>query len=328
MNRECEYRCPNPTQNEKCLGVLFLKDKYSVKYAIRDQRLCKSCGYLKGVQVRKLNGSYKTSEQAKLNISISLKKSHKESNYVVWNKGLNAKTDARVAKTGKSRPGKLNPNFGSSYLKKWIEWYGEEEAIKMNIECGKLKARHGENNGMFGRSYLDIWKANFSEEEFNAKYTFNSYIKSQSRLRNKITFEQWKLQKLNSIDEFKEYKKLVNKFTNQNNLARLPNSDKRGRASINGAYHLDHMISIKFGFVNNLSPEFIGSIWNLWFVPWEINLQKSDSFDNFWKIEQYYPVDQYGERVFQLLTTRLKRECGFEIDQKPLPKLKRIKNAD
>jgi hypothetical protein len=74
--------------------------------------------------------------------------------------------------------------------------------------------------------------------------------------------------------EFKEYWRQVKVETDKNNLSLLENSSKRGKAGVNGAYHLDHIISVKYGFDNNISPIIIGSKENLRFISWEENYKK------------------------------------------------------
>lgn len=74
--------------------------------------------------------------------------------------------------------------------------------------------------------------------------------------------------------EFKEYQRLVGIATNKNDLSLMEHHDKRGRAGVDGAYHLDHIISMKYGFDNNISPNIIGAIQNLRFITWEENYQK------------------------------------------------------
>ena len=54
----------------------------------------------------------------------------------------------------------------------------------------------------------------------------------------------------------------------------LENIEKRGRAGVKGAYHLDHIKSMWYGFHNNISPEIIGDISNLQMLPWLENQRK------------------------------------------------------
>ncbi len=81
-------------------------------------------------------------------------------------------------------------------------------------------------------------------------------------------YNNWKQSK-------KRYWSEVWRITNQQPIEILPNSDKlRGKSGIPGAFQLDHIISISEGFENKISPDIIGSINNLQFLPWEENLKK------------------------------------------------------
>jgi hypothetical protein len=76
-------------------------------------------------------------------------------------------------------------------------------------------------------------------------------------------------------DEYSKYRSEVYRQTNKNDLTLLENHDKpRGMSGIDGAYQLDHIISIKYGFVNNIPPSVIGNINNLRFIPWKENRNK------------------------------------------------------
>ena len=74
--------------------------------------------------------------------------------------------------------------------------------------------------------------------------------------------------------EFDDYKKKVWKETRKQPITILENWKLRGRRT--NDYHLDHIVSIKYGFVNGILPEVIGNIRNLRFIPRKENLRKSD----------------------------------------------------
>ena len=74
---------------------------------------------------------------------------------------------------------------------------------------------------------------------------------------------------------FEIYRKKVKQITKKQPLHTLENYHKR---SLDG-YHLDHIISIKYGFLNNIEPDIIGDIRNLRFIPAKSNLHKSDFFE-------------------------------------------------
>jgi len=80
--------------------------------------------------------------------------------------------------------------------------------------------------------------------------------------------------------KLKEYRTQVLKYTRKEPLYQLDNYNHRGK----GSFHLDHIISIKFGFDNNLPPEIIGNIANLRYLKVSENISKrdyltADSFD-------------------------------------------------
>lgn len=73
----------------------------------------------------------------------------------------------------------------------------------------------------------------------------------------------------------KKYRKEVEAITRKQPLYQLDNSDKRGR----NRYHLDHILSVSFGFNSGLDPEVIGDIRNLRFIPYKTNLEKKEYLD-------------------------------------------------
>ena len=82
--------------------------------------------------------------------------------------------------------------------------------------------------------------------------------------------------------QLKKYRREVLKHIRKQPLFQLDNYVNRGK----GYFHLDHIISIKFGFDNKIDPELIGNIVNLRYVYYKDNLSKRDyltqeSFDVF-----------------------------------------------
>jgi len=76
--------------------------------------------------------------------------------------------------------------------------------------------------------------------------------------------------------EFKTYHRLVTRETNFHNLHELKNYGLRGLAGKPGAYHLDHKISIFYGYSNKISPVLVGSRENLCMIPWQENYKKRE----------------------------------------------------
>jgi hypothetical protein len=100
----------------------------------------------------------------------------------------------------------------------------------------------------------------------------NETIKKQMRLKME---KQGKWIPLELISDANLYYKQVIKYTNKQPTHLLENFERRGLAGIDGAYHIDHKVSIKYGFENSILPYIIGSIHNLEMLPWKDNIYKS-----------------------------------------------------
>lgn len=74
----------------------------------------------------------------------------------------------------------------------------------------------------------------------------------------------------------KQYKADVWRHTYKQPLNELKNYDKRGRMGVEGAYQIDHIISVDEGFKKGIAAEVIGHISNIQILPWEENLEKSN----------------------------------------------------
>ena len=75
--------------------------------------------------------------------------------------------------------------------------------------------------------------------------------------------------------EFKKYQHKVHKLTHKvKHLIEGYDSEKHGKMGKSGAYQIDHIIDIKFGFDNNIPEEKIADLSNLQFIPWEENIKK------------------------------------------------------
>lgn len=79
---------------------------------------------------------------------------------------------------------------------------------------------------------------------------------------------------VDDLSDYEQYRRQVWQYTNQNDLSVLPNFEKRALAGTENGYHLDHKYSISQGYINQVTPELIGSIKNLEFIPWQENVKK------------------------------------------------------
>lgn len=67
-----------------------------------------------------------------------------------------------------------------------------------------------------------------------------------------------------------KYRRLVWKITERQNLKKLKNYEKRAFTG----FHLDHKVSIWYGFKNKIDPKLIGDIYNLEFIHHKENMRK------------------------------------------------------
>lgn len=92
------------------------------------------------------------------------------------------------------------------------------------------------------------------------------------------TYEYKKTLMKNDTPEYQRYRNKVSKLTEQTyNMHREiinPYNHKRTVAGVENGYHLDHIISCRYGFDNNILPEIISALDNLQMLPWKENIIK------------------------------------------------------
>jgi hypothetical protein len=151
-------------------------------------------------------------------------------------------------------------------------WYIAMEGVdlgktfrgKKNINLSKTKRRQSKE------VTLVIWNKGLIDVQPKLLGKEHPGIKKRME-RSGLTWEEYN----NWKDDKDRYYKEVWRITNQQPLHILLNFDKpRGRSGINGAYQLDHIISIGEGYRNNINPDIVGNIVNLQFITWEDNLKR------------------------------------------------------
>ena len=106
---------------------------------------------------------------------------------------------------------------------------------------------------------------------------FNSWITEEHRKKMRATkagFSSWKEYK-EKYPKKKMYQNEVRRLTRLQPIHTLKNHDKlRGLNGVEGAYQVDHIISIDYGWDNEILPEQIADISNLQIIKWEDNITK------------------------------------------------------
>lgn len=150
---------------------------------------------------------------------------------------------------------KLNSGVHKEYYEKL--GLTDDEISLIFLEINEKKGLHCRNRKLLIEKYGDDWLIEY--EKNHARY--------REQMENAGVWI-----KLSLLDEFVKYKKLCWFYTNQS-ITKYDINDIEKRSK---EFHLDHMFSIKAGFLNSIPPEIIGSIVNLQIIPKIENCKKRD----------------------------------------------------
>ena len=153
-------------------------------------------------------------------------------------------------------------------------WHSEETKLKMS----KTYNTNRKKPGYYSVKNKELWKQKLSKIAKGRKLNKEWKNKIQIVLLNFNKNKEKTPEEI--LNDKKLYYRKVRKITRKQNINNLENFEKRGRAGIKNAYHLDHKISIIEGFIKNINPEIIGDINNLQFIPWEENIIKQANIKN------------------------------------------------
>jgi hypothetical protein len=129
--------------------------------------------------------------------------------------------------------------------------------------CSKCKSKSPERLQRFQETCLQNFGTTYPAKNVN--------------VRDKIVSTKLKRGIYKSLEHRSEYRKYsdsVRAITKQQPINKLENFHKRGKSGKPGSFQLDHMYSVKDGFINNVSPEIIGHISNLQMLPSTENRKK------------------------------------------------------
>jgi hypothetical protein len=176
---------------------------------------------------------------------------------------------------------------------------GEQRKVILNPDTGltiaeeiaRKSAETMKNNGWYGsdkhKSLLPTYTQNVASKRKRGSLISKSLLRiddSTGKSVSRLAVEKQIQTKIDrgiyshpsTKDEFELYRDEVRRLSEKNDLTILEGFSSRGRAGIPGATHLDHIFSIKGGFMNNVPPEIIASICNLRFISYEENISKHD----------------------------------------------------
>jgi uncharacterized protein YukE len=177
------------------------------------------------------------------------------------------------------------PSCGN--LINYKSYQGYETAIKRNSKCQKCGCgwMKGQTKENFKNGYV-VWNKgltkndnlivkNISEKRKGKKHSED--VKELISFHSKLRWSQgvYDNQYGKNYTEFKKYQHKVHNLTSKiKHLIEGYDKTKHGKMGVQGAYQIDHIIDIKYGFDNNIPAEEIADLQNLQFIPWEENIKK------------------------------------------------------
>jgi hypothetical protein len=138
------------------------------------------------------------------------------------------------------------------------------------INCKTCNKEVKKNLSNKTKQYCSV-KCMFNSEEYIEKLSSanKEYMQTEA-YSNSIKKED--------TPEYKKYSNRVQTLTRKNYIFYKeeinPENLPRGVAGRKGSYHLDHKISVRYGFDNNISPDVIADKSNLQMLPWRENVIK------------------------------------------------------
>jgi hypothetical protein len=143
----------------------------------------------------------------------------------------------------------------------------KEDKVCRNKSCRNIV----KFSGSFVNGYRKFCSVKCSKNKDELKHInlFNGVHKIREKPHNEKTLYFKKCREITRLT-YRQNKSIIN-----------PNDCRLGKAGVEGAYQIDHIISVHYGFENNIAPEIIGGLENLRVVPWRVNSVKNKYLTNY-----------------------------------------------
>jgi hypothetical protein len=186
------------------------------------------------------------------------------------------KKEANLQKWGVDHHWKLE-EIKEKRVSTWQKNYGvsnpfEAEAIKEKIKIVCVD-RHGSENP-FSSEEIKLKIKKTCLERYGVEHVSRSQEIHKKQLEAQVGMNYDFYYNV-FLEKFEAYKRQVWAETRKQPIENLENFDKRERTG----YHLDHIYSIRQGFIDDVKPEIIGSICNLRMITSKENISKYTKCD-------------------------------------------------
>jgi hypothetical protein len=252
-------------QCDNC-GQLFEKKQSRIKYS-KHHYCCLECSdeHKKKTMKGKNNHRYgiKHTDERKKKTSAAMKKLWKDDNYV-------EKVLSSRKKTAESRD--TTVGWDEESRNKRISTFRKKFGVEHNWSSAVVREKCEQTTiERYGKSSLELASDNMTCE------TYEKRRRTLIETMTGISYGAY-MKKLSGKEK---YYKNVRRLTEQQPLHLLENYEKRGRSDLcENPYHLDHIIPICYGWLNDIPEEIIADISNLRFIPACDNISKSSYYEN------------------------------------------------
>lgn len=155
-------------------------------------------------------------------------------------------------------------------------------SIRFNKKCEKCRQPCGKKNSFYGKRHsqknINLFRRNSSGKNNPMYGTLGGMYGKQQSKKQKDNQSKYKKNWWSNIErntsKIRRYRNQADAITRKQPIHLLENYDKRGVSGTPGAYQLDHIKSIWYGYHHKIRPKDIGNISNLRFIPWLENQKK------------------------------------------------------
>ena len=183
--------------------------------------------------------------------------------------GCGQKLNYQNGKFGEYIRGHVSRTNGGFYTREGID--KSSETRRQQYKSGTRKQWNA------GKQMTDEWHKHYRQTNWSSEIR-NKKIseKRKEYVAKQLGYESWQ-HWYDTLPERKRYYYDVWRLT-EANAHLIPGYDPelRGIAGTEGAYQIDHVISISKGYSDGIDAEIIASPENLRFIPWQENLQKGN----------------------------------------------------
>ena len=199
---------------------------------------------------------------------------------IPWSKGQTKETNPILAAQSARLKGRVKSQEHIEKIKATKRKNGKPPWNKGLGGTDDPRLQKGDKNGMWGKTHTPEVKRLLSELAKNNHFAGETnpwYGKSRSgelspRYRHDIDHTDF--------NKFKNRVYMLTEKVYREHQGEInPNNYVRAKAGVAGGYHLDHKVSISYGYSNGWTPEQLSSKENLQMLPWEENIRKYSKCD-------------------------------------------------